>query len=134
MRIAARLKGMWVLTLILGLFATTGARAAVPPPPADLVKGDLVAATASIAPGATLWVALHLEIKPGWHIYWRNPGARVFSVWINNQQVLGNFDVFAAGGANNAVDRSFQVSSSGTVTIHMTASADAPMISGIEIK
>jgi len=74
MRIAARLKGMWVLTLILGLFATTGARAAGPPPPADLVKGDLVAETVSIAPGATLWVALHLEIKAGWHIYWRNPG------------------------------------------------------------
>jgi len=74
MRIAARLKGMSVLTLILGLFATTGARAAVPPPPADLVKGDLVAETVSIAPGATLWVALHLEIKAGWHIYWRNPG------------------------------------------------------------
>jgi parallel beta-helix repeat protein len=67
-------------------------------------------------------------------IYWHNPGARVFSVWINNQQVLGNFDVFAAGGANNAVDRSFQVSSSGTVAIHMTASQDAPMVSGIEIK
>jgi parallel beta-helix repeat protein len=67
-------------------------------------------------------------------IYWRNPGARVFSVWINNQQVLGNFDVFAAGGANNAVDRSFQVQSSGQVAIHMTASADAPMVSGIEIK
>ena len=26
------------------------------------------------APGETVWVALHLEMRPGWHVYWRNPG------------------------------------------------------------
>ena len=29
---------------------------------------------ASIAPGETLWVDLRLAVKPGWHVYWRNPG------------------------------------------------------------
>jgi thiol:disulfide interchange protein/DsbC/DsbD-like thiol-disulfide interchange protein len=71
MRIAARLS---VLTLVMLLLATTSARPEGPPAPGDLVKGELVAETSSVAPGATLWVALHLEIKPGWHIYWRNPG------------------------------------------------------------
>jgi thiol:disulfide interchange protein DsbD len=27
-----------------------------------------------LAPASTLWVDLHLVIKPGWHVYWRNPG------------------------------------------------------------
>src|SRR6476646_5612198 len=29
---------------------------------------------AAIVPGKTLWVDLHLDIAPGWHTYWRNPG------------------------------------------------------------
>ncbi len=40
----------------------------------DPVKARLVAETASIAPGETVWVAVHLEMLPGWHVYWRNPG------------------------------------------------------------
>ena len=27
------------------------------------------------APGQTLWVGLHFELIPHWHVYWRNPGA-----------------------------------------------------------
>ena len=45
-----------------------------PPAPEDLVKAGLVAETTSIAAGTTLWVDLHLEVKPGWHVYWQNPG------------------------------------------------------------
>jgi DsbC/DsbD-like thiol-disulfide interchange protein len=48
--------------------------ASVPPNPKDLVTAELVAQTASVAPGTNLWVDLHLRIKPGWHVYWRNPG------------------------------------------------------------
>ena len=40
----------------------------------DPVKARLIAETSSIAPGETVWVALHLETRPGWHVYWRNPG------------------------------------------------------------
>lgn len=40
----------------------------------DLVQARLVAETAGVQPGDTAWVALHLTMKKGWHIYWRNPG------------------------------------------------------------
>ncbi|HEX6441263.1 MAG TPA: protein-disulfide reductase DsbD domain-containing protein, partial [Stellaceae bacterium] len=38
------------------------------------VTARLVPELAAIAPGTTLWVDLHLDIAPGWHTYWRNPG------------------------------------------------------------
>ncbi len=38
------------------------------------VQLELVPAAASVAPGQTLYVALHEKIRPGWHTYWRNPG------------------------------------------------------------
>jgi thiol:disulfide interchange protein len=59
---------------VMALLGTAAARAEGPPAPADLVQAELVAETASITAGARLWVDLHLAIKPGWHIYWRNPG------------------------------------------------------------
>src|SRR6266852_1795335 len=61
-------------TVVAALIAASAALADGPPDPKDLVKADLVAETASVAPAATLWVDLHLAIKPGWHVYWRNPG------------------------------------------------------------
>ena len=38
------------------------------------VQLELIPRAASIAPGRTLYVALHEKIRPGWHTYWRNPG------------------------------------------------------------
>jgi thiol:disulfide interchange protein DsbD len=38
------------------------------------VQLELVPAASSIAPGQTLYVALHQKILRGWHTYWRNPG------------------------------------------------------------
>jgi thiol:disulfide interchange protein len=55
--------------------ALLGAPALAAPPPMDeLVKVELAAESASVAPAMTLWVDAHFRIKPGWHIYWRNPG------------------------------------------------------------
>ena len=54
--------------------ASAPAQGAAPTAPLDPVKARLIAETGSIAPGKTLWVDLHLDIAPGWHIYWRNPG------------------------------------------------------------
>ena len=67
--------GTFVLALAVGLgvarpASERGLRAAHRGP----VKARLVAETGSIAPGETVWVALHLEMRPGWHVYWRNPG------------------------------------------------------------
>jgi len=50
------------------------AQAAAPVEPLDPVKAKLVPELRAIAPGTILWVDLHLEIAPGWHTYWRNPG------------------------------------------------------------
>ena len=62
------------LAVIVSLAAASSVRADGPPDPNDLVKAALVAETPSVAPASTLWVDLHLAIKPGWHVYWRNPG------------------------------------------------------------
>jgi thiol:disulfide interchange protein DsbD len=40
----------------------------------DNVKARLVTEAAGIAPGQSVWVALELDIREGWHTYWRNPG------------------------------------------------------------
>ncbi|HMA00334.1 MAG TPA: thioredoxin family protein [Steroidobacteraceae bacterium] len=40
----------------------------------DNVKARLVSETGAIGPGQSIWVALELHIRDGWHTYWRNPG------------------------------------------------------------
>jgi len=37
-------------------------------------QGELVAEHESVARGGTLWVGVHITMKPKWHVYWRNPG------------------------------------------------------------
>jgi thiol:disulfide interchange protein len=67
-----------ILGAVAGLLRASGPLAPValggPPAAADLVKPALYAESATVAPGRTLWLDLHLAIAPGWHIYWRNPG------------------------------------------------------------
>src|SRR6516165_7660149 len=62
------------LAVMVPLAVAPAVGADVPPDPKDLVKAALVAETQSVAPASTLWVDLRLAIKPGWHVYWRNPG------------------------------------------------------------
>src|SRR5579864_8430809 len=68
-------------------------------------------------------------------IYWTAAGQRTFSVAINQQWVLANFDIVAqAGGPNHALDKPFTVTAtSGMITIQLTAGFDNAVISGIEI-
>lgn len=42
--------------------------------PKDLVRASLVAEPAGVRAGETFWVAVRMAMKPGWHVYWRNPG------------------------------------------------------------
>src|SRR6185437_7720390 len=59
-----------------------------------------------------------------------------FNVSINGQQVLTNFDIYAAAGAaNKAIDEQFTMTaaSSGTITIQFTAVKDNAKVDGIEI-
>jgi len=63
--------------LILMLLALLGWQASAPaatPPAGELVKADLLAEPAAIAPGQTFWVGVRLRMKEHWHTYWRNPG------------------------------------------------------------
>ena len=55
--------------LTSAVMAATGATVAT-----DNVKARLLSETASIAPGSHFTVALELDIRDGWHTYWRNPG------------------------------------------------------------
>jgi thiol:disulfide interchange protein/DsbC/DsbD-like thiol-disulfide interchange protein len=62
----------WLLGLALfapAVYALTGNGVAT-----DNVKARLLSEQDSIAPGQSVWVALELDIRDGWHTYWRNPG------------------------------------------------------------
>ena len=37
-------------------------------------RAELSAERRVTAPGESLWVALSIDLKPGWHTYWRTPG------------------------------------------------------------
>ena len=37
-------------------------------------RAELVAERSTAAPGESVWVALKLDVAPGWHTYWRTPG------------------------------------------------------------
>jgi thiol:disulfide interchange protein len=62
----------WLLAWLLAspaAFALSGNVVAT-----DNVKSRLVSEVGAIAPGQSFWVALELNIRDGWHTYWRNPG------------------------------------------------------------
>jgi thiol:disulfide interchange protein len=71
MRIGAIIGGF---ALALAMMTAMPTRVAAATLPADPVVARLVSEAGSVAPGATLWVDLHLDIAKGWHVYWRNPG------------------------------------------------------------
>jgi thiol:disulfide interchange protein/DsbC/DsbD-like thiol-disulfide interchange protein len=63
---------IWLFGLMLvspAAFALSGNTVAT-----DNVKARLVSEVRSVAPGQVFWVALNLDIREGWHTYWRNPG------------------------------------------------------------
>src|SRR5438552_2294712 len=60
-----------LLSLILGspAFALSG-----DPVGTANVKARLVSEVSALGPGQSAWVLLELNIRDGWHTYWRNPG------------------------------------------------------------
>jgi thiol:disulfide interchange protein len=67
-----RALNFWLFALLLAspaAFALTGNTVST-----DNVKARLVSEVTSVGPGQTFWVALELDIRDGWHTYWRNPG------------------------------------------------------------
>ncbi|WP_040570785.1 protein-disulfide reductase DsbD family protein [Methyloversatilis thermotolerans] len=64
----------WLLTvamLSMSAFVHAAQSDAVRSPRAEV---RLVSAQDAAAPAATLGLALHFRLQPGWHIYWMNPG------------------------------------------------------------
>ena len=66
---------------------------------------------------------------------WNAKGKRVFNVAINGTAALSNFDIFAAAGAEfKAVDETFAVKSTGTISIKFTqGSAGSPLVNAIQV-
>ena len=82
------------------------------------------------APAGTYAVTLKFA-----ELYWTAANGRVFNVAINGTKVLSNFDIFAAAGAAfKAVDKTFTVTSSGTITIQFTqGSAGNPLVNAMQV-
>lgn len=66
---------------------------AVPSASARHVRASLVAETNAIVPGRPLLAGVRLQMDPGWHTYWRNPGDSGLPTRIRWQLPAG----FAAG-------------------------------------
>jgi thiol:disulfide interchange protein DsbD len=58
----------------VALCALAAALTATPARAGDLVQASLLAEPAAIAPGATFTAAVRLQVPPGWHVYFKNPG------------------------------------------------------------
>src|SRR5438874_269026 len=61
--------------------AVTAAAAA--PPGKDLVAVTLLADVDSVKAGKTFNLGVLLKIKPGWHVYWKNPGDSGMATKVN---------------------------------------------------
>ncbi|GJE50138.1 Thiol:disulfide interchange protein DsbD [Methylobacterium tardum] len=64
-----------ILALAAGLSAAAaqGLQSSFRTPP-DLVRSSLVAEPVAVAGAQPFTLAVRMEVKPGWHVYWRNPG------------------------------------------------------------
>ncbi len=71
-----RVRLAWTAATLLTLCAAGAALASQPgdSPSKRHATPTLLAETTGVQPGAPLVVAVHFEIEPEWHLYWRNPG------------------------------------------------------------
>jgi hypothetical protein len=93
-------------------------------------SGNVTYTFTNLVPGNNYLVRLHFA-----EIYFTASGQRVFNVLINGNQVLTNFDIFAAAGSNTAVVREFTLpaSDSGQFVIVATNVVQNAKFSGIQI-
>jgi hypothetical protein len=82
-----------------------------------------------VTPGAYRVNLYFAETFPGT----QSVGARQFDVSIEGSEVLTNFDIFAAAGANNGIVRTFDVISDANLDIDFTQVVNSPAVQGIEI-
>jgi thiol:disulfide interchange protein/DsbC/DsbD-like thiol-disulfide interchange protein len=60
-----------VLMLAASLSAASAQGFRTPP---DLVRASLIAEPVAVAGAQPFTLAVRMQVKPGWHVYWRNPG------------------------------------------------------------
>jgi thiol:disulfide interchange protein DsbD len=63
-----------VLRIVSGLMVLTSAVSASAREDEQIVKAEVLADVSAVKPGATFTVGVLLNIQPGWHVYWTNPG------------------------------------------------------------
>ncbi|GCE25077.1 hypothetical protein KDA_05610 [Dictyobacter alpinus] len=93
--------------------------------------GNFTYTIPNLTANAAYTVRLHFA-----EVYFTSAGQRSFNVSINGNQVLSNFDLYAAaGGQNKALIEQFnsRADASGTVTIQFTSVVNNAKIDGIEI-
>jgi fibronectin type 3 domain-containing protein len=93
--------------------------------------GNFTYTIPGFAPGSNQTVRLHFA-----ETFFNTAGSRTFNVSINGTQVLTNFDIFAAAGAQNeAVIEQFTrpANSRGQYVIQFTSVINQSLVSGIEI-
>ncbi len=73
-RFRARSGALSIVACIVALLAGTATAQTPPRDPSPHSDAVLVAATTTIARGATSTVAVRLTLDPRWHTYWTNPG------------------------------------------------------------
>jgi hypothetical protein len=89
--------------------------------------------TIPAAPGKIYSILLHFV-----ETYYTSPGDREFNVTINGNQVLTNFDIYAAAGAKDKacvkVINGIQPNADGNIVIAFTSGAkDQPLVAGIQV-
>ena len=64
-----------IIVMLILLVARMGSMHAFPVASSSPhVNVELIQEDEAIQPGRPFWVAIHLAIEEGWHIYWKNPG------------------------------------------------------------
>jgi thiol:disulfide interchange protein DsbD len=71
------------LAVVLASILTPAVTVKADPALENLVRASLVPELTAVEPGGTVWVGLRLEMKPGWHTYWRNPGESGLSTTVD---------------------------------------------------
>lgn len=66
-------QGLSRLALILVMLISASLAVANPVATAN-AEAQLISEVSAVQPGRPFWVALRLQMREGWHTYWRNPG------------------------------------------------------------
>ena len=62
------------MTLLTFLLSTEMERLQAQPVTTDNARVELVSENQSIQPGESFWIGVHMELREGWYVYYRNPG------------------------------------------------------------